>query len=146
MKKPKLAYIIEDDPITAVITELIIRRDLLCQQVQQFVNGQQALDHLTAALETPGADSPDLILLDLNMPLMDGWEFLDAFARLAIAKNVCVFVLTSSIHPDDIAKSKVYPEVKGYFSKPLDIINVGRMRKLLETAQLEAAPQAARTL
>ena len=131
MRTPKLAYVVEDDPVTSVITELIIRRNLRCDEVQSYVNGQKALDQLTAAL-AKGASIPDLILLDLNMPLMDGWEFLEAFTHLAIGKQVCVFVLTSSIHPDDIEKSKYYKEVKGYFSKPLDNHNVARMQQLLE--------------
>lgn len=130
MKAPKLAYVVEDDPVTSIITELIIKKNLLCGEVQSYVNGQEAFDRLTAALHD-GERLPDLILLDLNMPLMDGWEFLDAFASLAIDKKVCVFVLTSSIHPDDIEKSKFYKEVKGYFSKPLDNGNVQRMQQLL---------------
>lgn len=134
MKTPKLAYVVEDDPVTSIITELIIKKNLLCSEVQTYVNGQQAFDQLTLALREE-ASIPDLILLDLNMPLMDGWEFLDAFSGLGIDKKVCVFVLTSSIHPDDIAKSKFYKEVKGYFSKPLDNKNVARMQTLLEEVE-----------
>lgn len=139
---PKLAYVVEDDPVTSIITELIIKKNLLCGEVQTYVNGQAAFDQLTAALQE-GEDIPDLILLDLNMPLMDGWEFLDAFTSLPIAEKVCVFVLTSSIHPDDIEKSKFYKEVKGYFSKPLDTSNVRRMQQLLQEVEVASARQAA---
>ncbi len=138
MKTPELAYVIEDDPITSVITELIVKRDLHCKEVQQYGNGQQAYDQLRTVLNDE-ARIPDLILLDLNMPLMDGWEFLDAFAGLPIPKQVCVFVLTSSIHPDDIAKSKYYKDVRGYFSKPLDAASMARMQLLLEQTHAEPA-------
>ena len=133
MKTPKLAYIVEDDPITSIVTELILKKDLHCGKVQKYVNGLKAYDQLRAALQAE-AGVPDLILLDLNMPLMDGWEFLDAVADLALAPKVCVFILTSSIHPDDIKKSAHYDEVKGYFSKPLNTTNVARMQQLYDAA------------
>jgi CheY-like chemotaxis protein len=131
MKTPKLAYVVEDDRITAAITELIAKKELRCRTVKTFGNGQLAFDQLASTAQS-GGDVPDLILLDLNMPLMDGWEFLDALGELALAKQVCVFVLTSSIHPDDMAKAAHYEQVKGYFSKPLDKPNVSRMQALLQ--------------
>lgn len=131
MKTPKLAYVIEDDPITSTITELIIKKKLHCDRVQKYPNGQPALEQLTGALRDQ-ASLPDLILLDLNMPVMDGWEFLDAISDLAITQKVCVFILTSSINPDDIKKSAAYEDVKGYFSKPLDNQNVTRMQVLYQ--------------
>lgn len=77
-----------------------------------YANGQKALGQLTVALQT-GVDVPDLILLDLNMPLMDGWEFMDAFSHLPLAHSVCVLVLTSSINPEDRAKAASYQNVWG---------------------------------
>lgn len=113
-----LTYIIEDDPITLVITELIVKQNQAFGEVRKYVNGQEAYD---ALLALQGQEEvPDLILLDLNMPVMDGWEFLDAFSALHLPKEVCICVLTSSIHPEDMEKSKSYKEVKGYFTKPLD--------------------------
>ena len=132
MRTPKLAYVVEDDAITSAITKLIVKKNLQFGEVQTYVNGQRALDRLTAALREGTDAVPDLILLDLNMPLMDGWEFLDAFADLALTKDVCVFILTSSIHPDDIDKARDYKEVRGYFSKPLDTSNLARMQELFQ--------------
>jgi CheY-like chemotaxis protein len=131
MKTPKLAYVVEDDRITAAITELIAKKDLRCRTVKTFGNGQLAFDQLAVTVQS-GGHVPDLILLDLNMPLMDGWEFLDALGELALTQQVCVFVLTSSIHPDDMAKATHYQQVKGYFSKPLNKLNVSRMQALLK--------------
>jgi CheY-like chemotaxis protein len=131
MKVPNLAYVVEDDRITAIITEVIVKKELHYQSVQTFSNGQLAFDHLKAVVQK-GDNIPDLILLDLNMPQMDGWEFLDAFGTLPLAQQeVCVFILTSSIQPEDVEKATHYKAVRGYFSKPLGKENVQRMQALL---------------
>lgn len=131
MKVFDLIYIVEDDLITSTITELIVKQNEAFGEVEKYINGQEAFDKLLT-LQQQKAEIPDLILLDLNMPVMDGWEFLDAFSALALPKPVCVCVLTSSIHPEDIEKSKTYKEVKGYFTKPLDSDVLDKMVHLVE--------------
>ncbi|MGI4886671.1 MAG: response regulator [Janthinobacterium lividum] len=130
MKGFELVYVVEDDLITATVTELIIRKNVYFGEVQRYPNGQLAFDALLRE-SAFGAEVPDLILLDLNMPVMDGWEFLDAFSALVLRKHVRVCVLTSSIHPEDIEKSKSYRQVEGYFPKPLDDGMLNQMVQLL---------------
>jgi CheY-like chemotaxis protein len=126
-----LVYIVENDYISSVITELIVKKNLLGGDVRCYANGQWAFDELTLTLRE-GGTLPDLILLDLDMPLMDGWEFLEALANLPSAQTIRVFVQTSSIHPDDQAKALTYKQVVGFFSKPLKDDGVACMLSLLQ--------------
>lgn len=119
MRAFDLIYVVEDDAITSTITALTLRQHRAYGAVLQYANGRLAVEALRQGAGQEMA-TPDLILLDLNMPVMDGWEFLDAFAALDLPKHVHVCVLTSSIHPDDIEKAKRYEAVEGYFSKPLN--------------------------
>ncbi|MGI4759701.1 MAG: response regulator [Janthinobacterium lividum] len=130
---PKLIYLIEDDTISATVTEVVLKRTFDHVQVQAYKNGQWALDDLAKVLQS-GSQAPDLILLDLNMPVMDGWEFLDVFTGLVLPQPISVFVLTSSIHSEELIRFAQYPIVKSYFSKPLDMVNLARMQRLLREA------------
>lgn len=130
MKSFDLVYVVEDDVITSKITELHLLQHAAFGQIQRYQNGQPALAALRQA-SAQHAQLPDLILLDLNMPVMDGWEFLDALTVQAWQKLVSVCVLTSSIQPDDIEKAKAYPEVKGYFVKPVSTSLLNQLVQLL---------------
>jgi CheY-like chemotaxis protein len=129
-----LVYIIENDAISSVITELIVKKNLFARDVRCYANGQWAFDELLLTLRE-GGTLPDLIVLDLDMPVMDGWEFLDALANLSSAQATRVFVQTSSIHPDDQLKALSYKQVAGFFSKPLKEAAIARMRSLLPQAR-----------
>ena len=128
---PGLVYVVENDYISSVITELIVKKNLLGSDVRCYANGQWAFDELLLTLRD-GGTLPNLILLDLDMPLMDGWEFLDALANLAAAQTIRVFVQTSSIQPDDRSKALSYKQVIGFFSKPLKEDGVAAMVSLLQ--------------
>jgi CheY-like chemotaxis protein len=130
VKSFDLVYVVEDDAITSKITELHLRQHGAFRQVQRYQNGQPAFAALLQASVHP-TQLPDLILLDLNMPVMDGWEFLDALSAQSWQELVSVCVLTSSIHPEDIEKAKTYPEVRGYFTKPVTTNLLNQVVQLL---------------
>ncbi|WP_420582039.1 response regulator [Reichenbachiella sp.] len=111
-----LVLVVEDDPISSYVINLALRQHESFLECVEVRNGQVAIEHLEANNE----HLPDLILLDINMPVMDGWEFLEKFSEMTVSKDIPVVMLTSSINPDDIEKAKSHRLVKGFLSKPLN--------------------------
>lgn len=120
MEKLKRIALIDDDPIINLIHTKIISRSTDFP-VMVYTNAQKAVEQFCSWLGSEPELLPDVIFLDINMPVMDGWEFLDAFQKMpAVIFEKCkVFMLTSSIDSDDIEKSKQYRMVYDFISKPL---------------------------
>ncbi len=118
MSKIKLTYLVDDDAIVLLLGRKVFARHDKFDELQTFENGRSALDRITAQAKT-NTGLPSLILLDLNMPGMDGWEFLEQFKHVPEAAHIPVVILTSSIDPQDIARSKAFGNVKDYIPKPL---------------------------
>jgi len=119
----KVYWIVDDDPIARVLIEKKMKKKNLGEQVQCFTNGQEALEQLQ---KVQNGDRPDLIFLDLNMPILDGWEFLDAAQSKIQDAKIRVAILSSSISHEDQEKAKEYPCVNCFLNKPLnteDLLN-----------------------
>ncbi len=112
--------VIDDDMIYQFAIKLTIRQMGLAQNVITFSNGELARDFFLENLFSEEL-LPDLILLDINMPIMDGWGFLDWFSenQNKLPRSIPVFMVSSSIDYRDIEKAKSYPSVVEYLSKPL---------------------------
>jgi len=124
--------IIDDDPIFVYGTKVLLNSNRnFCSNILVYENGQEALDVLQNTLNTN--EFPDVIFLDLNMPVMDGWEFLDEFCKLPIVDaNTNIYILSSSVNPLDIEKSKKYSLVKDFISKPLTDTIFSRLLSQIE--------------
>lgn len=113
-------FLIDDDPVTNMINTKLIKKNYNFN-VTAFTNAQEALDQLKSWLNSSPDQFPDIIFLDINMPEMDGWEFLSVFQKLPLdtQKKCDVFMLTSSIDLGDMEKCRSYACVREFISKPL---------------------------
>lgn len=120
-----LIMCIDDDPITLMLLKKVINKALFSKEVITAQNGEEALDFFKSLKNTSTNDiiteQPQLIFLDLNMPVMGGWEFLDHFntSEYHNFNNTKVIILSSTIDPEDINKSKTYPIVIDFLPKPI---------------------------
>lgn len=120
MRKLKSILLVDDDPSTNFLHELILK-DAACADHFKFVlNGREAIGYLQQQYETSGV-LPEIIFLDINMPIMNGWEFLEEFKLLApeIQKAVVVVMLTTSMNPDDEERAAATGVVKAFRNKPI---------------------------
>ena len=129
--KVELAYIIDDDEVIIYLTDIIIKNVEFCEKLTTFTKANDALEALKVALET-GKDIPSVILIDLNMPVMDGWRFLDELVKLDTKQQVPVFIFTSSIDSRDMERAQKYGIVKDYIIKPLTIHKINKILRLLK--------------
>ncbi|WP_447637759.1 response regulator [Flavobacterium microcysteis] len=113
---------VDDDPITLMLYKMVIAKASFTEEIITAKNGQEAMDYYTNLKASNETCCPELIFLDLNMPVMGGWEFLDNFIKKDYQEfntKTKVIVLSSTIDPTDIEKSKTYPIVIDFLSKPI---------------------------
>jgi len=118
--KLRSILLIDDNEADNFLHKLVIRDADCTEQVVAVNGGQEALDYLRQAEEGLHLP-PDLIFLDINMPGMDGWEFLEEYKKMQVAREnqIVAVMLTTSPNPDDQEKAKQIPEISRYVNKPL---------------------------
>jgi CheY-like chemotaxis protein len=114
-------FLIDDDNIFNLIHLKTMAKVNFAQNVKAFEDASKALDVLRHIVSSRPDFTPELIFLDINMPGMNGWEFLDMLNNFPehVFENCKVIMLSSSIDPSDIEKSKKYKMVYDFISKPL---------------------------
>jgi CheY-like chemotaxis protein len=121
----KTIWVVDDDPIYQIIIQKIIQKSKLFSAVLKFVNGNEAIVALKQTIENKET-LPDIILLDINMPIMDGWEFMDEVLLMEskIDKKIAIYIVSSSIAIEDKYRAKTYLTILGYLSKPVTVENL----------------------
>lgn len=112
--------IVDDDDIFVFLTTKIIEQTNLVDLIKVFGNGLDAINFLKENKNNVDA-LPDIILLDLSMPIMNGWQFLEKYNKLnpTIGKKITIYICSSSISPDEITRAKTISEVSDYIIKPI---------------------------
>ena len=131
MKKLDCIWLIDDDEIAIYLADKVIQKVEFTQEVEKFSNGYSALKHLEFCLSIK-ENLPDLILFDLNMPNMSGWDFIDAFCKIKGCESIPTFIFTSSISARELEKAKLYNCIKGVILKPLCIQKINKMLRLMD--------------
>jgi len=122
--------VIDDDDINIFIIKKIVEKTGFDIDMVARNNGQQAIDYLNETI-SQNKPLPRLVLIDINMPVMNGWEFIEAYETLGIDQKVDMYILSSSVYENDIEKTKSYKAVKGFISKPLSMERLTELVKAI---------------
>ncbi len=119
MNRLKTLMLVDDDEIIVYLTKRIIAQTNLVELTNVFGNGKDAIDYLKENSNNPDL-FPEIIFLDLFMPIMDGWEFLEEYIKIKpkTSTPTTIYVITSSVSEEDIIKAKSYSVVTDYIIKP----------------------------
>ena len=119
MAKFSEVLLVEDDPITIMVCDRIIKMTSFAEKVTSCENGKVAIDFL--ASPALNGNVPSIIFLDINMPVMNGWDFLEELEEVKLTfKNLPkIYLLSSTVDPEDYKKAKRFSLVEDFISKPL---------------------------
>ncbi len=121
-------FCIDDDQITLTLCELVIKKANFASEVIVAKNGKEGLSFFSTFFSNlkkgqPIEDAPEIILLDLNMPVMNGWEFLEDYLMKYADRipDTKVVILSSTVNPEDFSRANQYEIVIDFINKPLTV-------------------------
>ena len=116
-----LILLVDDDPMSNTYSSLVVKKQNPEAEILTFNNGIEALSYL----EIESNPKPDIIFLDLNMPVMNGWDFMEEYQKMNL--GIEIIVITSSNEHLDKEKSMSYKGIADYFIKPITLDNVKKL-------------------
>lgn len=114
--------VIDDDEIYIYLIKKSLAALEIDYSINAYANGMDAIKGITSLIDQQ-QPIPEIIFLDINMPIMDGWEFLKAFREIQekLPNQIPIYIISSSIAAEDKEKAKHFPEIVGYLSKPVEL-------------------------
>jgi CheY-like chemotaxis protein len=110
-------FLVDDDPINNLINRRLLAKTGICDKIIEFLSAQDALNQIKLLKK----EETLLIFLDINMPVLNGWEFLEAYKDFFPERNDKIIILSSSIDYQDRQKAMEYPMISGFLEKPLSL-------------------------
>jgi CheY-like chemotaxis protein len=134
----RTVWLIDDDNISNFISEQMVKQDNFCEQAMKFDSVKKTIESLDKIKGADDAVFPDYIFLDINMPELDGWDFLSYYKAFPewFKRKCKLFMLSSSLDIADIEKAAQHPEITNYISKPLTFEDLAFIKS--ETEQFPA--------
>lgn len=133
-KQIKTLLLIDDDEITNLFNRIIFKESNIAKKITVYDNAIGAIEMIKLKIQKKDT-LPELIFLDINMPIMNGWDFLDQISFLphSVRDSIKIVMLSASANPDDIARSNRYHFVKGYACKP---INADKIKTIFQNLEI----------
>lgn len=114
--------LVDDDLIYQLVTKKMLENMESVENIMQFYDGEPALDFLKGCFENKDFTSPDLVLLDINMPKVNGWQFIEELSKFKqdLPQEMLVYMVSSSISSRDRVRAQEFSEIEGYMVKPVN--------------------------
>ena len=132
MSQPLRILLVDDDEITNFLSSEVLQFHFKNAEISVVMNGEEAMQHLFGQLKL-NAPLPDVMLVDINMPYMDGWEFIEILedSNKEEFNGIAIFMYTSSVYFEDINRGKNNSLLKNILTKPLDENSINEIREAI---------------